>query len=167
MTELLDQLCSGVVSRRSFMEKIAAAGAGMSLLGVAANAQEKKSGRQINLEGPKYSPANIGGGGRLERNFYREWTQNSQVPMVEGYSIFDARDQEARPWPEIGGRGLYLNFSGNVHMDGQILEIPPGKALVPQRRLYEQLLYVLKGRGHTTVGEGKNAQKVEWGEGRD
>jgi quercetin dioxygenase-like cupin family protein len=165
MTELLDQLCTGAVSRRAFVEKIAAAGAAMSLLGVPAVAQEKKSGRRINLEGPKYSPPNIGGGGRLERNFYREWTKNSQVPMVEGYSIYDARDQEAQPWPEIGGRGLYLNFSGNVHMDGQILEIPEGKALVPRRHLYEQLLYVLKGRGYTKVGEGKNAQKVEWGEG--
>ena len=164
MSAFLDELCTGAVSRRSFMERMAVAGAGLSLFG-ATEAAAQTRGRTIDQENPKYSPANIGGGGRLERNFYREWTRKSKVPMVEGYSIYDARDQEALPWPEIGGRGLYLNFSGNVHMDGQILEVPEGKALVPQKKLYEQLLYVLKGRGHTAVGEGKQVQKVEWAEG--
>ena len=145
------------------MEKIAAAGAGASLLAASAFGQQKPP--QPEAENPKYSPENIGGGGRLERNFYRDWIRKSKVPMVEGYSIYDARDQEALPWPEIGGKGLYLNFSGNVHMDGVIVEIAPGKALVPRRHLYEQLLYVLKGRGHTTLGETKNSPKVSWSEG--
>ena len=178
--EFLDQLCVGTVSRRAFMEKVAAAGAGVSLLASAAFGQAPQKPPQPDNENPKYSPENIGGGGRLERNFYREWIRKSKVPMVEGYSIYDARDQEALPWPEIGGKGLYLNFSGNVHMDGGIVEIPlwdernnrlfwadipGGKSLVPRRHLYEQLLYVLKGRGHTRLGETKNAPKVDWSEG--
>jgi quercetin dioxygenase-like cupin family protein len=85
--------------------------------------------------------------------------------MVEGYSIYDAKTQEAQPWPEIGGRGVYLNFSGNVHMDGVILEIPEGKALAPRHTFYEQICYVLAGRGWTTFGEGRQQNKVEWGEG--
>ena len=55
--------------------------------------------------------------------------------MLEGYSLLDAATQEMQPWPEIGGRGLYLNFSGNVHMDGVIQDIPAGKALEPRRYL--------------------------------
>ncbi len=160
MSNFLDDVVAGVASRREFLERLALAGAGATLLAKAfpdAVAQVQ--------ENPTYSPANIGGGGRLERNFYRDWIRTSKVPMVEGYSIFDARDQEAQPWPQIEGRGLYLNFSGNVHMDGVIMEIAPGKALVPQHHLYEQLLYVLKGRGHTTLGEGKDKAKVEWAEG--
>jgi len=158
MSDFLDELCTGVVTRRSFMEKMALAGAALT----AASQAHAQTPQQ---ENPTYSPANIGGGGRVERNFYRDWIKKSGLPMVEGYSIYDARNQEALPWPEIGGRGLYLNFSGNVHMDGAILEIPGGRALVPRRHLYEQLLYVLRGRGYTTVGEGKNAQRFEWGEG--
>ncbi len=160
MSNFLDDMIAGVVSRRDFLERLTMAGAGAAVLAKAfpdAVAQVQ--------ENPKYSPANIGGGGRLERNFYRDWIRQSKVPMVEGYSIFDARDQEAQPWPAIEGRGLYLNFSGNVHMDGVIMEIAPGKALVPQRHLYEQLLYVLKGRGHTTLGESKNGPKTQWSEG--
>src|SRR5207248_655570 len=114
---------------------------------------------------PKFSPANIGGGGRIERDFYREWLKKSKVPMLDGYSLLDAAKQEVQPWPEIGGRGLYLNFSGNVHMDGVIQEIPPGKALDPKRHFYEQIVYVLGGRGYTNVGSGNKPNKVSWGEG--
>ena len=48
---------------------------------------------------------------------------------------------------------MYLNFSGNVHMDGVILEIPEGKALAPRRNFFEQLYYALGGRGYTVFGE--------------
>ena len=63
------------------------------------------------------------------------------------------------------GRGVYLNFSGNVHMDGVIYEIPPGKALAERHNFYEQTLIGLKGRGYTIVGHGPHSSKVEWGEG--
>lgn len=112
-----------------------------------------------------YSPENIGGGGRVERNFYREWVKSSKVPMVEGYSITDAATQEVHPWPEIGGNGAYLNFSGNVHMDAVLMEIPSGKALLQNQKFYEQLVYCVLGRGVTTIGPGRNPNKVEWGEG--
>ena len=42
--------------------------------------------------------------------------------MAEGYSILDAKTEGVHPWPDIGGRGVYLNFSGNVHVDAAIWE---------------------------------------------
>jgi quercetin dioxygenase-like cupin family protein len=181
VSEFLDDLLIGAVSRRRFLERLSAAGAAASVLAGAfpdevAECQEqppprttigppKTRGDKGDEDNPKYSPENIGGGGRLERDFYRDWTKKSRVPMAEGYSIYDAREAEVRPWPEIEGRGLYLNFSGNVHMDGVILEIPEGKALAPRRTTYEQLLYVLKGRGYTQVGAPPKQQRVEWAEG--
>ena len=171
MARLLDQLFTGTASRRQFLERLSAAGAGATLVAgafpdaVAECRTQVRPPRDWNQEGVSYSPANIGGGGRVERNFYRDWLKQSQIPVTEGYSIYDAKNQEVQPWPEIGGRGLYLNFSGNVHMDGVIIEIPEGKALVPQRHCYEQLICVLRGRGRTTVGEGSNVCELEWGEG--
>jgi len=160
MANLFDELQMGTVSRRRILELLAAAGSA-----VLAGAQTKQGKQAAPPAGdpPKFSPANIGGGGRIERDFYRQWIKNSKVPMLEGYSLLDAATQEVQPWPETGGRGLYLNFAGNVHMDAVIQEIPPGKALTPKQHFYEQLTYVLSGRGYTTFGNGKN--RVEWGEG--
>src|SRR5713226_7062691 len=149
MSELWDQLLTGTITRRKFIERVSAAGAALPLLGcelAAAPLQGDPKGkaggsRSKPNEDVVYSPANIGGGGRIERNFYRDWIKSSKVPMVEGYAILDAQHQEVQPWPEIGGRGLYLNFSGNVHMDAVIIEIPEGKALTPRRHFYEQVVY--------------------------
>jgi gentisate 1,2-dioxygenase len=184
MSEFLDDLFNGIVSRRSFLGKVSATAAGIPLMGGTvfgatepsgqstkvdkSKGADKQKGLEIDQlvdEHPKYSPSNIGGGGRIERNFYRTWITQSKVPSVEGYAILDARSQEVLPWPEIEGRGLYLNFSGNVHMDGAIYEIAPGKALAERRNFYEQNLIGLKGRGYTIVGDGPHANKVEWGEG--
>lgn len=175
MKELLDDLFTGTVSRRSFLERASKAGLALPILGsalggVAEGQQQKKTTKPqptgTQDENPVYSPANIGGGGRLERNFYRAWTKNTNVPKIDDpYSVFDVVTQEVKPWPEIEGRGLYLNFTGNVHMDGVIYEIPEGKALTEQRHFYEQVFIVLKGRGYTLFGSGKRKNKVEWGEG--
>ncbi|MGI8743931.1 MAG: hypothetical protein ACR2NN_15415 [Bryobacteraceae bacterium] len=159
MSHLLDELFTGHLSRRRLMEALA-----VPIVAAAASAQEKEPTAKRKPD-VVYSPANIGGGGRIERNFYRDWTKSTKTPMVEGYSIMDAKTQETHPWPEIGGRGIYLNFSGNVHMDGLIMEIPSGKSLLPVRKFYEQLIVCVAGRGTTTFGDGANQNKVQWGEG--
>lgn len=188
MSEFLDDLFNGVLSRRSFLEKLSATTAGLPLLaGAVAGAgeprpphppaagqasaakgthkQEEPDIDQLPDDNPIYAPANIGGGGRIERNFYRKWLKYTKISTVEGYSILDARTQEVFPWPEVEGRGVYLNFSGNVHMDGVIYEIPPGKALAERHNFYEQNLIGLSGRGYTIVKHGPHTNKVEWQEG--
>ena len=161
MSSLFDDVLTGHVSRRGVLRALAT----VPTVGAAA-AQTKSSAKEPRRkDGVTYSPDNIGGGGRVERNFYRDWIKTSKAPMLEGYSIKDAKTQEVHPWPEIGGNGAYLNFSGNVHMDGMIMEIPAGKSLLQTRRFYEQLIVCLAGHGITTVGSGSRPNKVEWGEG--
>ena len=164
MSNLIDDLFSGIVSRRNFIELATKAGIALPLVNLTL-AQVAAQSVTKAPEGQKFSPANIGGGGRVERDFYRDWIKTSKVPMVEGYSILDAKTQELQPWPEIGGRGVYLNFSGNVHMDTAIWEIPEGKALVQRHQFYEQIVYALSGRGYTTFIQGKKQNKFEWAEG--
>ena len=139
MANLFDELQMGTVSRRRLLELFSVAAASAEL----ASAQSPQAKPSAANDQPKLSPANIGGGGRIERDFYRQFLNNSKLPMVEGYSILDAARQEVEPWPETGGRGVYLNFSGNVHMDAVIQEIPAGKALTPAKHFYEQITYVL------------------------
>jgi quercetin dioxygenase-like cupin family protein len=163
MANLFDALQMGTVSRRRLLELLSV-GCGSAAVGTAQTSGQGKQSPPTTADQPKISPANIGGGGRIERDFYRQWVKTSKIPMIDGYSILDASRQEVQPWPEAGGRGLYLNFSGNVHMDAVIQEIPPGRALEPKQHFYEQLTYVLSGRGYTTFGANAK-QKVEWGEG--
>ncbi len=172
MSDFADDLFLGNLSRRRFLERLSAAGAGLSVLagafpGEVAECQTIviKPPRRDDDDEPHYSPDNIGGGGRIERSFYREWLKKSRVPRVDVYNVRDARTQEVLPWPEIGGRGMYVNFTGNVHMDTVLVEIPEGGALLPRRHVYEQLIHVLSGHGHTEVGEGAKRQTVPWGEG--
>jgi quercetin dioxygenase-like cupin family protein len=161
MATLFDELQMGTVSRRRLLELFSVAAASAEL----ASAQSPQVKPSAANDQPKLSPANIGGGGRIERDFYRQFLNNSKLPMVEGYSILDAARQEVEPWPETGGRGVYLNFSGNVHMDAVIQEIPAGKALTPAKHFYEQITYVLAGRGYTTFAGGRKNNKIEWGDG--
>src|SRR2546423_4095724 len=163
MANLIDDFQQGMVSRRRLLELLTASAGSVVLARAQSNKQTKRPAGIV--EPPKISPANIGGGGRVERDFYREWLKKSKVPMLEGYSLLDAAKQETQPWPEIGGRGLYLNFSGNVHMDGVIQEIPAGKSLDPKRHFYEQIAYVLAGPGHTHIRGRHQPQHVSWGGG--
>jgi len=59
---------------------------------------------------------------------------------------------ELKPWPRRGGRGVYLNHDASrTSNDCYVCEIPRGKSLAPQRQLYEEMIYVLDGRGSTAV----------------
>ena len=167
MTNFSDHLFFGTLSRRQLFERLTATGLAAPLAAAAAQAGQPrpKGAPEPQEENLVFSPANIGGGGRIERNFYRDWIKKSKVPSTEGYAILDAKRQELQPWPEIGGRGLYLNFPGNVHMDAVLLEAAAGKALLPRRHFYEQIVYAVAGRGYTTFGQGRQQAKVDWAEG--
>lgn len=50
--------------------------------------------------------------------------------------------------------------------DAYICEIPAGLALKPQRHFFEELVYVIKGRGATTVWQEGGPRRIfEWQEG--
>src|SRR5215469_8330130 len=98
MANLFDELQMGTISRRRLLHLLAGAGSSAAL--VAAQTKQTTPQPAAGLA-PKLSPANIGGGGRIERDFYREWIKTSKVPMLEGYSLLDAAKQDVRAWPEI------------------------------------------------------------------
>ena len=64
------------------------------------------------------------------------------------------------PWPRVGGRGVYLNFDGSEGVNNcYVCEIAPGKSFEPQKHMFEALIYVVSGRGATTIwqDDGKKA----------
>src|SRR5438128_1253392 len=67
----------------------------------------------------------------------------------------------------MGGYGVYLNLEGTEGVnDCYICEVPPGKSLEPQKHMFEEMIFVVGGRGATTVWrDGGKKQTFEWGEG--
>jgi quercetin dioxygenase-like cupin family protein len=64
-------------------------------------------------------------------------------------------------------RGAFIVLDAVVDTNiAYILEISPGGSVLPERHLYEEIVYVLSGRGATTVwNEGGSKRTFEWNEG--
>ena len=80
----------------------------------------------------------------------------------------DVNQVELAPWDLKGGNAAFvvLDGTGGVN-DAQIVEIAPGGKLKPQKHLYEEMVYVTKGVGATTVWQkdGNKKHTFEWGPG--
>jgi len=94
---------------------------------------------------------------------YEQWQAEEGVPVYRSYYVSDMYTLELGDWPRKGGKGAYLNLANQYEDDAFIVEIPPGGQLNPEHHMYEALIFVLTGRGATTVwGPGIPKRTVEW-----
>jgi quercetin dioxygenase-like cupin family protein len=102
----------------------------------------------------------------LERvDAYKRWQAAEGVPVVGGFYIEDLNTLELNPWPRKGGRGAIVNLEGTGGInDAHVVEIAPGGTSNPERHLYEEMVYIVSGRGSTSVwwDDGRK-QTFEWG----
>ena len=100
---------------------------------------------------------------------YDEWMKGEGIPIVEGYAVEDVKQIERKPWARTGGKAAFIYLKGTKEgsFSGMyVMEIPPGKPLNPEKHLYEELIYILKGQGATEIWqEGQPKRTFEWGEG--
>lgn len=98
---------------------------------------------------------------------YHEWQKQEGIPIIRGHCVDDLRTAELGPWASKGGRGAFVNLEGTeMSADAYIAEIPPGGRLNPERHVFEELIFIVQGRGATTIWtEGSRKQTFEWGEG--
>ncbi len=97
---------------------------------------------------------------------YRDWAESQGVPIVKGYYIEDMSSVELGPWPRKGGRGAILNLDTTGAKDAHIVEIAPGGTSEPEHHMYEEIVYVLSGRGATSIWyDEKHKQTFEWAHG--
>ncbi len=74
---------------------------------------------------------------------------------------------ELKPWSRLGGKGAYVVLDGMAGTDDSyVLELAPGEETVPERHIFEEVVYVLSGQGETKVWQkGKKKQNFTWQEG--
>jgi predicted metal-dependent enzyme (double-stranded beta helix superfamily) len=98
---------------------------------------------------------------------YQLFLEREGVPVIGGFHVEDVCAVELYPWDRLGARGVYLNLEGSEGVnDCYVCEVAPGKSLNPQKHMFEGLIFVVSGRGATTVWrENGKKQTFEWGEG--
>ena len=103
----------------------------------------------------------------IQHEYYHEFQKKEGIPVYTGFYFNDLARLEVKPWARMGGLGAFVNLLGEETLSGNYLcEIPTGESLKPQRHMYEELVYVLSGRGATTywTHEGGPKRTFEWKE---
>ncbi|HWH80236.1 MAG TPA: hypothetical protein VNT76_22810, partial [Candidatus Binatus sp.] len=98
---------------------------------------------------------------------YKQWVEHEGIPLVESFFVENIATVPLEPWKRTGGLGVRLCLEGTGETnDAYICEIPAGKALEPEKHMYEELIYVISGRGATTIwNDGEPKRTFEWQEG--
>ena len=98
---------------------------------------------------------------------YKTWLKKEGVKVHEGFYFPSLAEVELGPWERKGGKGAVIHIP-NIHMpnDCHVVEIRPGGKSEPEHHMYELAIYIVSGRGATTVwGDEKSKQSFEWGAG--
>lgn len=100
------------------------------------------------------------------RDPYLDFVKSEGIPIVEAFTV-DCLTLPLEPWKRVGGLGAYVHLPGRSdYLSCYVAEIPPRGHLEPEQHLFDKLVYVLAGRGATTIempGQGKHT--FEWGPG--
>jgi len=91
---------------------------------------------------------------------------NKKNPPVEATLVKDLKTTElvARAYRKTKAR--FYRLGGAIRLQPHLSELPPGGVSVKHRHTTEAVLYIVKGKGYTTVGyDGEEEQRIDWEEG--
>src|SRR5208282_5996165 len=96
---------------------------------------------------------------------YDRFMDSEGIPIVRAIGISKVQNLPLTPWRRLGGRGSYIQLHGTEGKWGcYVVEIPAAGALNAEKHLYEEIYYVVEGRGSTEVWlDGETKRHVfEW-----
>lgn len=96
---------------------------------------------------------------------YDRWIESTGVPVYRGYAIEDARTIPVGPWQERECNAAFAVLAGQAGVsEARITEIPPGVTTRPVQFSLDEVVYVVEGRGLTTIWAGDGPKRsFEWG----
>lgn len=96
---------------------------------------------------------------------YDRWMESVGIPIHRGFFIEDLRTVELGWWDERQCNAAFIQLMGQEGITSAVvMEIAPGKTLPPVKFALDELIYVLQGRGISTVWTADGAPKktFEW-----
>lgn len=96
---------------------------------------------------------------------YEQWMESIGVPIYEGHHIPDLKTVELGWWEERNAAVAFLHLKGMEGVsEARVMELSPGKASPPLKLPISELVYVLEGRGLTSVWNERGGEKrtFEW-----
>ena len=104
---------------------------------------------------------------RAYKSPYQIWRESQGIQNIEGFSVENVYETQLSPWEARGGSGIFINLEGSAGFnDAYIYELAPKESSVPIKHIYDELIFVLRGRGACTVWyDEKKKQTFEWGKG--
>ena len=97
---------------------------------------------------------------------YEEWQKNEGAVIHGGLYIRDLYTLELDYWPRKGCNGAVVYLDGDEETDEHVVEVGPAGKTNPERHMFNEVIYVLSGRGATSVWyDETRKQTFEWTEG--
>ena len=96
---------------------------------------------------------------------YDEWMEETGLPIHKGYYIADLRNLELGWWEERQCHAAFIQLLGQEGVSStRVVEIPAGNTLEPLKPAVDEIVYVIEGRGVTSVwiGDGQQKRTFEW-----
>jgi mannose-6-phosphate isomerase-like protein (cupin superfamily) len=96
---------------------------------------------------------------------YDRYMRGEGIPTHRDIGFADIKQLELAPWARTGGNGAFIQLLGTEGKAGMhLLEIPPRAALNVEHHLYEEIFFVMEGRGTTELepGVGGPGHMFEW-----
>ena len=95
---------------------------------------------------------------------YLRFVRGEGLDIISAHYVRNLRTVELKPWARRGGNAVFINHEASrTSNDCYVCEIPPAGKLAPQRQLFEEMVFVLDGRGSTTVWNDAGARVTfEW-----
>jgi quercetin dioxygenase-like cupin family protein len=99
---------------------------------------------------------------------YDKFMEAEGIPVFRDIGVGRVQDLPLAAWRRMGGRGTFIQLYGTEGKWGcYLVEVPKAGALNAEKHLYEEVYYVVDGRGSTEVWlEGDRKRHIfEWQKG--
>ena len=99
---------------------------------------------------------------------YDSFMESEGIPVFRDIGVSKVQNLPLAPWKRTGGRGSYIQLYGTEGKWGcYVIEVPGAGALNPEKHLYEEIYFVVEGRGTTEVWLDNDSKRhvFEWQKG--